>query len=1346
MCLPAYLDPPNCITNYASYLRSKYKSMTIFPDPDWPPALASGKTFTNLVLIEQERNSLTNAKEATSMANDYAHGKIDSITARKQQVQINDVFNPILDEGKNRLTILVDGAPGVGKTTLTRKICQDWANSLLLHEYQLVILVPLRNAKKKRKLLDILPGDNLKLKQEVVQQIHETFGGNILFILDGFDELSTSEDSSHEEFLEIIEGERLHSTSVLVTSRPYASKDILRMQRVNRHVEILGFNSRQIRNFMKESMELDNAICLIEQLQYRLDVASLCYIPLNCKIVAYVYKQQNYNLPTTVTELYEVFILHTLRHHTDKNKDVCRKVKKCVQETEALADLPEPVKQKLDNLCNVAFQGLKDDKLVFSRREVDEALSLGLMTSITSFTEKGIEKQSYQFLHLTIQEFLAARHVVSSGMPSEQILTLFVDNLHNHHFRMMLIFLAGQTRLSFLPSQFSLGSNKLDLSEGYHQEQFLFLAQLLYECGTTKVNIDPLNAFLSNLDNFSMEGYLLSTFDCTVLANFFSLCEHSWQVMDFTKCCLTDDSLQMLSRDPFNKGRRNQLLSARRLILAKNTLSIEGIASFFTQTRNEKPVKPRKEFEDSVCRDTVLLFEAIQLNKKLLYIQITAGTYFTRYILRDGDKRFKICPKALLSILNFMNPQKYKLGIYLDNQPEIFVDCSRCKVSGQEAVTGLCQFIKRIKRGCAIGLSNCKLPVEFAKQIITVMSEASFQSLKPFSIDFNKNGLTLETMQECLLLLPRHSTLKVFNLQYQINSEYVLSVRSSYGEPVYPECLLILKTLQRASHIKGIDLEAFPELGVSSGGSVVTLGSVLKDILKANNAIEVLKLPTLLHNSLTISDLNEIAEGVSTNQVLKKFILFSWLSIEVILSALRSNESIQEVELTSFLNLSGERIEQVLSENKTIRKMDLSTLVNLSVHYVCAGLRHNLALETLKLQSSALLNFESSKACIELFEALQCNQTLQSLDVSGNNLHHEHCCEVGETLIETFERNKTLRVLNLENCGLDDFLGSYLAKAFRCNTTLSELNIGENPDITDKCWCEIFSAIKDKLHLSLTTLDISKSSIRNSGSFELARMLTANCTLTRLVARDCNLTDEFLLTMSSSLKSNPDLRVKTLDISRNKEIKLESSWNQFFSAMKHNSSIQTLVVTGNSFHCRDDSPHQRSLPRDYCTVCEAIGQMIASNSSLKHLCMDDCKLSVDRTCPDLNIAQNTTLETLAIDGNDEVLMSLKDNTSISQLVIRTNHYTDVSLALADMLSHNKTIKYCDIGDIDISLEALAQALFTSHSLRKLVASTWMIHLGKNLRNKIWTKIEMEEEANEDLIDWFAQLQIIERKF
>ena len=1331
---------------HASDLRSKYKSMTVLPDPDWPPAVASGKTFTNLVLIEQERNSLTNAKEATSMANDYAHGKIDSITARKQQVQINDVFNPILDdEGKNRLTILVDGAPGVGKTTLTRKICQDWANSLLLHEYQLVILVPLRTATKKRKLLDILLGDNLKLKEEVVQQIHETSGENILFILDGFDELSTSEDSSHEEFLEIIKGESLHSASVLVTSRPYASKynSILRMQRVNRHVEIRGFNPRQIQNFMKESMELNNAICLIKQLQYRLDVASLCYIPLNCKIVAYVYRQQKFNLPTTLTELYEVFILHTLRHHTDKN-----------EETEFLADLPEPVKQKLDNLCNLAFQGLMDDKLVFSRREVDdsEALSLGLMTSITSFTEKGFEKQCYQFLHLTIQEFLAARHVESSKMPSKQILTLFVAKLHNHRFRMMLIFLAGQTRLSFLQSEFSLGSNKLDLSKGYHQKQFLFLAQLLYECGATKVNIDPLNAFLSNLDNFSMERYLLSTFDCTVLANFFSLCEHSWQVMDFTKCRLRDSSLQILSSDPFNKGRRNQILTARRLNLEKNTLSIEGIAFFFNPTRNEKPVKPRKEFEDSVCLDAVLLFEAIQLNKKLLHIQITAGTYLTRYILKDGDKRLKICPKALLSILNFMNPQKYGLGIYLDNQPEMFVDCSRCKVSGQEAVTRLCQFIKKTKRGCELGLSNCNLPVEFAKHIITAMSEASSQSLKPFTIDFNKNGLTLETMQECLLLLPRHSTLKVFNLQFQINSEYVLSLRSSSGKPVYPECLLILKSLETNSQIKGIDLQEFPSRRVSAG-RLVTLGSVLKDILKTNNAIEVLKLPIPTHYSLTASDLNDLADSISTYRALKKLELytppFDWLNRFI-------TEEVIEVEIPSLVDSIGGSIKQVLSENKTLQNMELHIEAYLpgQVHYVCAGLRCNSALETLTLKSSALS--ESSEVCIELFEALQCNQTLQSLDISNNALHRNHCCEVGETLIKTFKCNKTLRILNLKKCGIDDFLGSYLAKAFRCNTTLSELNIGENPAITDECWCEIFSGIKDKLHLSLTTLDISKSSIRNRGSFELARMLTANCTLTRLVASDCNLTDEFLLTMSSSLKSNPDLRVKTLDISRNKEIKLESSWIQFFSAMKDNSSIQTLVVTGNSFHCRDDSPHQRSLPRDYRTVCEAIGQMIASNSSLIHLYMNDCELSVDTTCPDLNIAQNTTLETLEIDRIVAVLKSLKHNTSIRRLVITTNHYcirntcnmSEVTLAVADMLSHNQTIKYCEIrGEPNFLFEhakSLAQALYSSHSLQKFVYSGFHTKFDKCLYQKILMKIEMEEEANEDLIDWFAQLQIIER--
>ena len=132
--------PPECVARYAQYLKDKYKRMSTLPDGDWPPSL--GRQYTRLAMIERKRE-LPGAELVSSMERDYIHGNIDNIVKRKKAIQLPEIFLPT-EEGGQQLKVLMDGAPGVGKSTLSRKVCKDWASGILLQQYHLVILLPLR--------------------------------------------------------------------------------------------------------------------------------------------------------------------------------------------------------------------------------------------------------------------------------------------------------------------------------------------------------------------------------------------------------------------------------------------------------------------------------------------------------------------------------------------------------------------------------------------------------------------------------------------------------------------------------------------------------------------------------------------------------------------------------------------------------------------------------------------------------------------------------------------------------------------------------------------------------------------------------------------------------------------------------------------------------------------------------------------------------------------------------------------------------------------------------------------------------------------------------------------------
>uniref|UniRef100_A0A1X7TE88 Uncharacterized protein n=1 Tax=Amphimedon queenslandica TaxID=400682 RepID=A0A1X7TE88_AMPQE len=204
----------------------------------------------------------------------------------------------------------------------------------------------------------------------------------------------------------------------------------------------------------QSSKDSQLAVKLINDLKVRNDVQSLCYIPLVCSMVILVYCKEGGHLPTTLTQLYENFILQTIRRHV-KRHDINPRT------LDSLSSLPSQLAKPLQEMCQLAYTNLANTRMAFSSHQLqslNEAVKedyLGLMTTFREYDE-----EKYQFLHLSIQEFLAAWWIAKH---EEKIEEVFKDHFDNDHFQMCLRFVAGLTHLEHESYQQYFSKQQLDL-------------------------------------------------------------------------------------------------------------------------------------------------------------------------------------------------------------------------------------------------------------------------------------------------------------------------------------------------------------------------------------------------------------------------------------------------------------------------------------------------------------------------------------------------------------------------------------------------------------------------------------------------------------------------------------------------------------------------------------------------------------------------------------------------------------------------------------------------------------------------------------------------------------------
>ena len=347
----------------------------IVDEDAWPPQ--QPKTFTPLLLIQHRGHR--NLKQSTAIAEYVERGHIDKVASvtstdtlpKHPKLDSHQPSQEVLDTSKvtkevaeilaplqtssDPQFILIEGAPGIGKSLLLKEIAFRWGKQEILQKFKLVLLVCLRDpAVQQMSLIDNLLQSFCKrnrrsneIASACSDYLSENNGEDLALLLDGYDEYPERlrKDSL---IADILKRKELPCCGLVMSSRPHAS--ITLREKATVRVDILGFTEAERQHYIKESMKDQPAHKtdeLTRYLQSHSTISSLCFVPFNIVALVYLYKQ-GIPLPKNSTELYNHFICLTVCRHLKKHDLSLRNIT-------ALTDLPEPYSKIIQQLTKLSL-------------------------------------------------------------------------------------------------------------------------------------------------------------------------------------------------------------------------------------------------------------------------------------------------------------------------------------------------------------------------------------------------------------------------------------------------------------------------------------------------------------------------------------------------------------------------------------------------------------------------------------------------------------------------------------------------------------------------------------------------------------------------------------------------------------------------------------------------------------------------------------------------------------------------------------------------------------------------------------------------------------------------------
>uniref|UniRef100_A0A3Q2GNP4 NACHT domain-containing protein n=1 Tax=Cyprinodon variegatus TaxID=28743 RepID=A0A3Q2GNP4_CYPVA len=347
-------------------------------------------------------------------------------------IRYHDIFKASADQHGPIRVVLTYGVAGAGKTFSVQKFTLDWAEGLENQDVSAVVLLSFRELNlirdQQHSLLTLLHVFHPTLQNLPAEKLAVW---KLLFIFDGLDESRLSLDFNNSGLvsditqkssvnvliMNLIKGNLLPSALVWITSRPAASNKIP-PSFVSRVTEVRGFTNAQKEEYFRRRFndEEEKASIIISHIKTCRSLNVICGIPVFCWITAIVLDdlmttEQRGELPKTVTDMYSHFLLVQIR----------RKKKKYHEgHGRSLQELMEADKKVLLNLGRLAYDHLIEKNIVFYQEDLEQVgldvkealVCSGVFTEIFKRESLIFQTPVYSFVHLSVQEFLAAVYML----------------------------------------------------------------------------------------------------------------------------------------------------------------------------------------------------------------------------------------------------------------------------------------------------------------------------------------------------------------------------------------------------------------------------------------------------------------------------------------------------------------------------------------------------------------------------------------------------------------------------------------------------------------------------------------------------------------------------------------------------------------------------------------------------------------------------------------------------------------------------------------------------------------------------------------------------------------------